>query len=98
MGPLGSGWGAGRPEAMNWPTKNPSPAARHALHEAPATVDSEELPGEAPLLVVIENVWAIGLADALRDAGVVFAQQNYPPPRGLVALGEMLALDVEVGG
>ena len=46
--------------------------------------------GDALLLLVIENVWAAGLRDALRDAGLVFAQQDYVTPEGLLALGAML--------
>ena len=45
-------------------------------------------------LLVIENVWATGLADAIRGAGVVFAQQDYLSPEGLMALGAMLGLEV----
>lgn len=50
--------------------------------------------GDALLLLVIENVWAAGLAGAIREAGVVFAQQDYLSPEGLVALGAMLGLEV----
>jgi len=50
--------------------------------------------GDAVAMLVIENVWATGLAGALRDAGVVFAQQDYVTPEGLVALGAMLGLEV----
>ena len=50
--------------------------------------------GEALMLLVIENVWATGLAAALRDAGVVYAEQDYLRPEGLVALGAMLGLEV----
>ena len=49
------------------------------------------------LLLVIENVWAAGLAGAIRDAGVVFAQQDFVSPEGLVALGAMLGLEVALG-
>ena len=56
---------------------------------------AEELAvGDALLLLVLENVWAEGLAGAIRDAGVVFAQQDYLSPEGLVALGAMLGLEV----
>jgi hypothetical protein len=56
---------------------------------------AEELEaGDALLLLVIENVWATGLADAIRGAGVVFAQQDYLSPEGLMALGAMLGLEV----
>jgi hypothetical protein len=50
--------------------------------------------GDALLLLVIENVWAAGLAGAVREAGVVSAQQHYVSPEGLVALGAMLGLEV----
>jgi len=69
------------------------------LSEPEVTELAAELePGEALLLLVIENVWAAGLADALRDAGVVFAQQDYLSPEGLLALGAMLGLDVALQG
>ena len=56
---------------------------------------AEELEvGDALLLLVIENVWAAGFADAIRESGVVFAQQDYVSLEGLVALGAMLGLDV----
>ena len=39
---------------------------------------AEELvAGDALLLLVIENVWVAGPARAIRDPGVVFAQQDY---------------------
>jgi len=50
--------------------------------------------GDALLMLVIENVWATGLASAVRGAGVVSAQQHYLSPEGLVALGAMLGLEV----
>jgi hypothetical protein len=50
--------------------------------------------GDALLLLVIENVWETSLAGAIRDAGVVFAQQDYLSPEGLMALGAMLGLEV----
>jgi hypothetical protein len=50
--------------------------------------------GDALLLLVIEHVWATGLRDALRDAGVVSARQDFVTPEGLVALGELLGLEV----
>ena len=65
------------------------------LSEAEIGELAEELEvGDALLLLVIENVWAAGLAGAIRDAGVVFAQQDYLSPEGLVALGAMLGLEV----
>lgn len=50
--------------------------------------------GDALMVLVIENVWAAGLRDALRNAGVVFAQQDYLTPEGLIALGGLLGLEV----
>jgi hypothetical protein len=46
--------------------------------------------GDALLLLVIENVWAEGLSAALRQSGMVTAQQDYVTPEGLVALGALL--------
>jgi hypothetical protein len=58
---------------------------------------AEELEvGDALLLLVIENAWAAGFANALRGAGVRFAQQDYLSPEGLVALGAMLELEVSL--
>ena len=65
------------------------------LSEAEIGELAEELAvGDALLLLVIENVWAAGLAGSIRDAGIVFAQQDYVSPEGLVALGAMLGLEV----
>jgi len=56
---------------------------------------AEELAvGDVLLLLVIENVWAAGLANALRKADVVFAQQDYLSAGGLVALGALLGSEV----
>ena len=64
------------------------------LSEAEIGELAEELEvGDALLLLVIENVWAAGFANALREAGVVFAQQDYLSPEGLVALGAMIGLE-----
>ena len=64
------------------------------LSEAEIGELAEELEvGDALLLLVIENVWAAGFANALREAGVVFAQQDYLSPEGLVALGAMFGLE-----
>ena len=52
--------------------------------------------GDALLLLVIENVWAEGLAGAIRDAGPVFATQDYLSPEALVALGAMLGAEVSL--
>jgi hypothetical protein len=54
--------------------------------------------GDALVLLVIENVWAAGLAGALRDAGVVYAQQDYLTAEGLVALGGLLGVEVMLEG
>lgn len=53
--------------------------------------------GDALLLLVIENVWATGLRDAIREAGVVFAQQDYLTPEGLIALGALMGAEAELG-
>lgn len=58
-----------------------------------AALGSEMELGDALLLLVLENVWATGLRDALRDAGLVYADQNYVTPEGLVALGAMLGIE-----
>lgn len=69
------------------------------LSEAEIGALAEELEvGDALLLLVIENVWAAGFANAIRGAGVVFAQQDYLSPEGLVALGAMLGLEVALEG
>ena len=54
--------------------------------------------GDALLLLVIENVWATGLRDAMRDAGLVTAVQDYVTPEGLVALGAILGMEVALEG
>jgi hypothetical protein len=54
--------------------------------------------GDALLLLVIENVWATGLAGGVREAGVVSAQQDYLSPEALVDLGAMLGLEVALDG
>jgi hypothetical protein len=65
------------------------------MSDAEIVALGEEMePGDALLLLAIENVWATGLRDAIRDAGVVFAEQNYLRPEGLVALGALLGLEV----
>ena len=52
--------------------------------------------GDAMLLLVIENVWATGLRDAIREAGAVFVRQEYLRPEGLVALGSLLGIEVAI--
>lgn len=54
--------------------------------------------GDALLLLVLENVWASGLRDALRAAGLVYAEQDYLTPEGLVALGALLGIEAVAGG
>ncbi len=49
---------------------------------------------DALLMLVIENVWATGLAQAVREAGVVSATHDSLSPEGLFALGAMLGLEV----
>ncbi|MGI9576925.1 MAG: hypothetical protein ACR2OH_01860 [Microthrixaceae bacterium] len=53
---------------------------------------------DALLLLVIENLWAAGFANALRDAGIVSAQQDYLSAEGLISLGAMLGIDVALAG
>lgn len=48
--------------------------------------------GDGLLLLIIENVWATGLRNALRDAGLVYMEQDYLTPEALVALGGLLGL------
>ena len=65
------------------------------LSEAEIGALADELAvGDALLMLVIENVWATGLAHAVRGAGVVSATHDYVSPEGLVALGAMLGLEV----
>ena len=45
------------------------------------------------LLLVLEHVWAIGLAGALRNAGLVYAEENYITPEGLIELGALLGVE-----
>lgn len=54
--------------------------------------------GDALLLLVIENVWAEGLRNALRDAGLTSARQDYVTPEGLIALGALLGAGAAGGG
>ena len=49
--------------------------------------------GDALMLLIIENVWAAGLRDALRGAGLVYMEQDYLTPEALVALGGLLGLE-----
>lgn len=58
-----------------------------------ADLGSEMELGDALLLLVLEHVWAIGLAAALRDAGLIYADQNYITPEGLIELGALLGLE-----
>jgi len=57
----------------------------------------ELAPGEALLLLVIENVWAEGLRNAIAAAGAVDVDAAYVTPEGLVALGALLGVEA-VGG
>jgi len=73
--------------------------AELGMSEAEIGELAEELDvGDALLLLVIENVWATAFAAALREARVVFAQQDYLSREGLVALGAMLELEVAIDG
>ena len=73
--------------------------AELGMSEAEVGDLAEELAvGDALLLLVIENVWATAFAATLREAGVVFAQQDFLSREGLVALGAMLELEVAIDG
>ena len=63
-----------------------------------AALGSDMALGDALLLLVLEHVWAIGLASALRKAGLIYAEQDYITPEGLVALGAMLGLETTSEG
>jgi hypothetical protein len=54
---------------------------------------SEMRIGDALLLLVLENVWASGLRDAFRAGGLVYAEQDYVTPEGLIALGALLGIE-----
>ena len=54
---------------------------------------SEMEVGDALLLLVLENVWASGLRDAFRASGLVYAEQDYVTPEGLIALGTLLGIE-----
>jgi len=69
--------------------------AELGMSEAEVGELGEELEvGDALLLLTIENTWAAGFASALRESGILFAQQDYLSSEGLVSLGAMLGLDV----
>lgn len=69
--------------------------AELGMSEAEVGEMAEELEvGDALLLLTIENVWAAGFASALRESGILFAQQDYLSSEGLVSLGAMLGFDV----
>jgi uncharacterized membrane protein len=61
-----------------------------------AALGSEMELGDALLLLVLEHVWAAGLRDALRVAGLTYADQNYVTPEGLIALGAMLGIEAAI--
>jgi len=50
--------------------------------------------GEALLVLVIENVWAEGLRDALVVAGATDVDASYVTPESLVALGALLGIAI----
>lgn len=58
-----------------------------------AALGSDMEVGDALLLLVLENVWATGLRDAFRLSGLVYAEQDYVTPEGLVALGALLGVE-----
>ena len=61
-----------------------------------AALASEMELGDAPLLRVLEHVWAARLRDALQISGLTYADQNYLTPEGLVALGAMLGIEATI--
>ena len=63
-----------------------------------ATIGDALEVGDALLMLVLENVWASGLRDALRAAGLVYAEQDYLTPEGLVALGALLGIEAASAG
>ena len=63
-----------------------------------AAIGADMQLGDALLLLVLEHVWAIGLANALRASGLIFADQDYVTPEGLVELGAMLGLEAAAAG
>lgn len=63
-----------------------------------AELAAELQPGDAVLVLLIENVWAEGFATALRNAGVTAAQQDYITPEGLVELGAIFGAELAVEG
>lgn len=67
-----------------------SPAEIEALGAELAT-------GEALLLLVIENVWAEGLRNAMLAAGAMGVDASYVTPEGLVALGALLGVEAAAG-
>ena len=63
-----------------------------------AALGSDMKLGDALLLLVLEHVWAIGLAGAIRNAGLIYAEQDYITPEGLIALGAMLGVEAAIEG
>jgi hypothetical protein len=61
-----------------------------------AALGSEMELGDALLLLVLEQVWAVRLRDALQISGLTYADQNYLTPEGLVALGAMLGIETAI--
>lgn len=51
--------------------------------------------GEALLMLLLEQRWAEGLRDALRESGAVSVVQDFVTPEGLVALGALLGAAAE---
>lgn len=64
--------------------------------EQVVALGSEMEAGDALLLLVLEHIWAAGLRDSLRFAGLTYAEQNYLTPEGLIALGVMLGVEAAV--
>src|SRR5262245_4229430 len=96
---LGAGAGGGGEEGAAAGARR---FAEAALEVGDSGIDDDELaaiadgmaPGDALVLLLIENVWATGLRDAIRAANPAFFRHDYVTPEGLVALGAMLELEV----
>ncbi|HWL50327.1 MAG: hypothetical protein K0T01_2836 [Acidimicrobiia bacterium] len=57
----------------------------------------DELPdGSSALVLVIENLWAVPLRDAVRDAGGVVLAHRSLTPEDLIALGLLIGYEAEL--
>lgn len=75
--------------------------AEAALASGPVGMTDEDIAtigdalevGDALLMLIIENIWATGLRDSLREAGLVYMEQDYLTPEGLIGLGALLGIE-----